>query len=765
MGRVDRLIYGAIERDDLDELKLIMRKNDIGFGYEDEDKSDLLELAISSKAHDCIKYCAKHMDIEYYHLYNAFREGKKCLKIILESADLIQDKKVKLLRKALENNQTDLFIGIMEVISVDLSKNAFDLILTSFNCTNYIEALKVLFKYKSITAYDYVMAGILRYQKWLNAFDYLLKKGHKMNDAYSYIKNGKTVYTALASKGTKGIDSDNLTEIYFKLMEHGYDMLEKEKCEPYNPGYMTISIRCNKTLWDNIIEITGPQVLVRKFILANNSVKMSYLLQKGINKDFRVGNTSMWEFALRNNCFSSAVAIYKNNPSINKRYYYNDIPLLKKMKDEKADLALKFFFEHSLGFGEEDFNERNNFCLNYFTYAIEAKINFGFLLKQEETHLPTLILSIISCYYEEGHGTISLDVMRLIKEKAKNIDLRPVDNDFCLINILFETENKYLMTTEILSFLVENGAKISFNDVALLVSKPTTYIEILEFIVAQNISLKGADDDLKIIETALKTKKPPNYIELLLRIVPKYDGDLELISWITGDYDNKIIEELIDIIIKYKLDLSRYDKEQKYFHHLMTTAKESSLSIDLLEKLKKAGADPQNNPSISILFQNYEKLNQNAAAIKPILQFFVDNQVDISEDDKENCYLDSIFNQVDVRLRKLEVIKMLINIGAKANSSTKNSILMRLLKMNIFAPEYYAAMFEADCNVNSVNINGETFLTRIMKVMGKSKRRTELVKIFMKHGADPLIKDKSGKHALDLAYFAKDKSVIDLMKK
>lgn len=768
MGRKkDGFIEDAIERDDLIELKSVMSNYKIGFEYTTESYYDLLELSIESKAYDCIKYCIKHMEIKYCHIQQAFFTGNKYLKLILEKADLSQYSKVKFLQEALEKDRTGLFMGIAENISVDLSKEAYDMILNAFKCKNNIEVLKFLFKRQSITAYDYVMAGLHKYHVWLQAFDYLLRNGHKMNDSYSYIRNGKTVYTAFASKGTKEFNSEYLTEIYFKFLEYGYDVLEKEKCEPFRPGYLTIPIRCNNKLWDKIIELAGPQMLVRKFILANNSAKMSYLLKKGINKDYQVGNFSMWLFAIRNNCFNSAVAIYRNNPEINIRVYINGVPLLKIMKEKKADFALKFFIEHSLGFGIDDFNEKNDFCLDYFSYAIEAKINFDLLLNHDDTQVMILILSIINCKHVEEHGTKTLDVMRVIMKEAKDIDFAELEDgeELGIISMLLSTENKNLMTTEIFSYLVENGAKIHFEDVALLVSKPTVYYEILEYIVSKDYSLKEADDDLNIIEIALKTNKPPNFIELILRMNPKYEGDLNLVSWITGNNSYEIIEELIDVIIMHKLDLSKFDMEQKYFHCLMTTAKQTPLSVDVLEKLKKTGANPKNNPSLSILFQKYEKSNPNATVLEPILKFFVDNQVDISEDDKKNCYLDMIFAQDDARLRKLAIIKLLVSIGAKADSSTENSILMRMLKMNIFAPEYYITMFEAGCNVNSVNTNGETFLTRIMKVMGISKRRTELIKIFMEHGADPSIKDKNRANARSLANYDQDRKVIELMKK
>lgn len=774
--KIETKLREAIEFNDKGKVQDIMLIEGIGFDYKIFGCDDLLLYSLSKKAYSCSKYFIKHIKVANSHIKSALLAGEKYVDLILENKTC--DYQVyEILSKALYIDEGQLFYYVSKKYPKVVLSHSKDLLIDSLSQSNtsIIEQLYQIEaqKEKNSSVLNYVISGIIRFKKWKSGFDILLKIVRRTSDISSFIKEGKTIYTELAEQNIIKFDVNDLTEIYLKLMENGFDVTEKEKCKPFRAGYETIPVKCNTSLWNEIFKLVKPIYLIEKFILGNISGKMRFLLREHLKiKDPKIIE-DLWNSSLLNECYNSAAGIHAYFPRINVRVFIEGIPLLEKMKKANAKFALKYFMENSLGFAEADFDRiENKKCINYFQYAIDAQVDFDLILKKKVTHVPTLIYSLLCTPFKKiseknptNLNSFPIEILKRIKEIVPGVDLGQSDEKYRLVSHALESGNKSFLTKEVIEILVEYGAKIHHEDILALVSMKELHNDILEYMSQKVTDLRDADDNLRFIEVALETFKPPTFIEMLLKMGAKYEGDLNLTSWITRNCDYKEIDEVINLIIEYKYDLSKYDHEKKYFHCLMTTFNNVSIPIKLLEKLKTAGADPKNKPSISILFKKFEKGNPYVLNIPAILQFFIKNEADISDDDKENCILSLFFDNEDTRIRNIEILRDIIKLGAKGSSCVSQSIFMKMINYNILASEYYEAILKTECNIDVINSRGETFLTRIMKVMGISERKNELIKLFIKYGADPSIKDDCGYSAVQLAKLTKDLKALEIMEK
>lgn len=629
--------------------------------------------------------------------------------------------------------------------------------------SDYEEVLDHLFQNGTPLDKDYIFEIIKKCNRWYDGLHYLMKKGYKLS---RYVSRGRTVFTEMERRAllSNSVHYDYVSEIYLYLIRYGYDVNERESVEPYKAGYEVIPVKCEEYLWDVVLKSTPVEMLAEHFILGNDRDRMEYLFENGLSKKFRIGpqRVLMYDFAMKNHVYKSAHVLYNHDKSFDPRYFFDKKLFLESLVKRGELDFVAALCEDGIGFAEQDFKDpRCDRCSKSFHCACVADANIYRILNAGETHIPTLIYSILA---NENDDTAIKGLEIFKKLKKLDIDLQPYDEEYRFVLKFMQCKANPMLIIDILQFLTSNGANIRYEDVSyLMLNKCVNAINVVKYLKKIEFDLSGSDAKFHYIQKAVSANQLSEFIELLYDLGAKYsNGDFD-ITYVIKNHSYETLSKFLDTIMNHDINLEKYDEEKKYYHTLLTTEKNEPITLKLLKKMKKAGANPKNSISISMLLKGEENVNQEN--IKEILAFFVENKADVSEDDKENFLLDIIFQYDNVYIRNIDVVRMVAKLGADPSRYTENLVLFRLIKKHIIAHEYFEEIIKAGAKVNEINQNEETALIRVMKVWGKSKKRRDVIKVLIKYGADPTMEDVKGFTALKLAKENNDNLSLMIMKK
>lgn len=751
----------ALVKDNVDNMIYAMHIHKITSDYEFDEK-DLLFNAMEYEAYNCASYLLKTIKLKRCHMDFIIENDLKKMINALINAGISSIKAVKFLNIALENDAEEIFFKFIQKYNFDYERDGSSLVIeacgTSWHICNNI--LKFLFKNGTPMNRDYIYAGLNQKLRWLPGFEYLLDLNYNLK---AYVPKGKTVYTQVHDCVMYDVNSD-ATDAYYILFKHGYDFMERETIPDFRAGYDVIPPNCENYFWDIILKRAPCEAVAEKFIILNNAAKMQYLFNKGLKLSCRVGKNSipMYEFAVNLSFYKSAMVIFQNDNSFNPRVFRNGKFFMENLLKKDELEFIKVLCEKGIGFSASDFKDRRlERCKNSFYYAYVSKADVTRIFSSRETHIPTLIYSILATEDQDAakKGVYTLELL----SPTSRTDLAPFDDEYRFVLMAMRSSADAILSPDVIKILLSHGANINYQDIAFLMSnKNSNAIKVLQYLKEKGINLSETDSRFNYIEKAVKSNQLSGFIELLYEMGAKISNTDFDLTFAIKNYSYDTVNNFLDLIIRHDINLSNFDGEKKYFSTLLTTEKNETLTVALLQKLKDAGASPKSIP-LSMLLKGEENINQEA--IKDILKFFIKCKSDVSEDDKENYLLDIIFQYNNVRYRNIEVMKMVIKLGANPSNYTKNVLLLRLIANRVFAPEYYSVLLKAGADPNATNIHDETALTRIMKIWGKSKKRREVIKVLVKYGANGNIKDTNGYSAIKIAKLTHDSLALIYMKR